>query len=263
MPWNELIPLRGADDPAHYSGHDQQGNKLDPRACVVPIFSYDESALADHRFLGTGFFIASGIVATARHVVEAFSRDRFHAVLQMDGPTQVSPRRIHSASLSRNSDVAIVRVVQERPGQTNPSVILNGRKPAPGSAAYTLACANSRVHDEPSGKQSVAINYEYFRGNVVEQFPLGRDRVMLPWPCYQVDYHLHAGASGGPTFDASGAVFAINCSSHEPQTNVAYVTSIDMILGCEIPNISIDGKHYPVGTIMDLVNAGIVRYELP
>lgn len=106
------------------------------------------------------------------------------------------------------------------------------------------------------------MNVEYFRGSVVEQFPDGRDSVMLPWPCYQVDYHLHAGASGGPTFDKSGAVFAMNCASNSPETDIAYVTSTDMLLGCQITNIDIEGKHYDVATIMDLVNAGIVRYQL-
>lgn len=84
---------------------------------------------------------------------------------------------------------------------------------------------------------------------------------MLPWPCYQVDYHLHGGASGGPTIDEHGEVFAINCMSNSPETDIAYATSVDMLLGCQLTNIKIEEKHYDVATIRDLVSAGIVLYR--
>ncbi|UJW86729.1 S1 family peptidase [Devosia sp. SL43] len=254
-----LEPLKGADDPSRYWSHDKDGVVGDGKAMLVPILTYRSPGPADFRFLGTGFFIAPGIVATAKHVIEAFEPGRFPLIFQFEQENQVSMRRVHEICVHKESDVGILRVLGEKPNHTNKCAVLTSRKPQAGSLAFTSVVANTKVWADGPG-QSIAMNVENFRGKVVQQFPTGRDRVMLPWPCYQVDFHLHGGGSGGPVFDAGGEVFAINCASHTPETDIAFVTSVDMLLGCIIQNIVIENKSYTTATIRDLVDAGIVLY---
>lgn len=256
----QLTPLRGADDPSNYWSHDKDGIIGDGKSILVPILTYQSPSPADFRFLGTGFFIAPGIVATARHVIDEFEPGRLPLVFQFEQDNNISMRRVHETCVHKESDVGILRVLGARPNHTNSSAVLTSRKPEAGSLAFTSVVANTKVWNDPPG-QSMAMNVENFRGKVVQQFPTGRDKVMISWPSYQVDFHLHGGGSGGPVFDQAGEVFAINCSSHSPDTDVAFVTSIDMIMGCEILNIDIDGKRYEKAKIRDLVNSGIILYS--
>jgi hypothetical protein len=55
------------------------------------------------------------------------------------------------------------------------------------------------------------------RGQVREIFPNGRDRVMMPFPCFRSDVPIYGGNSGGPVFDKAGRVCGINLTSYEGQ----------------------------------------------
>jgi hypothetical protein len=55
------------------------------------------------------------------------------------------------------------------------------------------------------------------RGEVLEVFPDGRDRVMMPFPCFRSDIPIYGANSGGPVFDKAGRVCGINCTSYEGQ----------------------------------------------
>ncbi len=253
-------PLAGTDDDAHYFADGINGVRVDAHTAVVPILTYASSTKPDYRLLGTGFFISQGIVATARHVVQAFDPQHHPVIIQIGTQKQASFRRVHEVCIARDSDVAILRVLQERPTQRNPCVVLGAQKPAIGALAFTLAFPNSSTSG-PLGRETISLECDYFRGRVVDWHPNGRDSSQLTWPCYRVDFHLHPGASGGPVFSESGTVFAINCASYKPQTDLAYVTSVDMLLGCIVQNVVIYGRRYETATINDLVSAGTVRYE--
>jgi hypothetical protein len=55
------------------------------------------------------------------------------------------------------------------------------------------------------------------RGQVVEVFPEGRDRVIMPFPCFRSDIPIYGANSGGPVFDHLGRVCGVNCTSYEGQ----------------------------------------------
>jgi hypothetical protein len=55
------------------------------------------------------------------------------------------------------------------------------------------------------------------RGKVQEVFPDGRDRVIMPFPCFRSDIPIYGANSGGPVFDREGRVAGINCTSYEGQ----------------------------------------------
>jgi hypothetical protein len=55
------------------------------------------------------------------------------------------------------------------------------------------------------------------RGQVLEIFPEGRDRVIMPFPCFRSDIPIYGANSGGPVFDSIGRVCGVNCTSYEGQ----------------------------------------------
>jgi hypothetical protein len=261
----KLTPLRGADDSRFYSATNAAGISLDLRYAVVPIFTWPrQPGAADYRFIGTGFFVAEGLVLTAEHVaaeIRHADEERAGFVIQYLPNNRVASRRIFQMSGNLNSDVALLRVVEEYPGQSNPAARLGAQTPAPGSLAYTLACPNTKIFDTADGKQTIAVNYEYYRGQIIEYFPSGRDRALLRWPCFHVNFHMHAGASGGPVFDDRGRVFAINCVSNEPQTNIAYATSIDCAISLPVGDIMIHEKRYADADLGNLIHEGMILFD--
>lgn len=52
-------------------------------------------------------------------------------------------------------------------------------------------------------------------GNVTARYPLGRDRVMMPWPCLEVSCASWGGMSGGPVYDCHGMLVGILSTSVE------------------------------------------------
>ncbi len=50
-------------------------------------------------------------------------------------------------------------------------------------------------------------------GQVTQSFPNGRDRVMLPWPVFEVSCASWGGMSGGPVFDGEGRLLGVLASS--------------------------------------------------
>ncbi len=67
----------------------------------------------------------------------------------------------------------------------------------------------------------------------MEYLPEGRDRVMLPGPCYRSDMVIHHGASGGPVAGPSGSVFGVNVTGFDG-TDDSYISRIDELLSLEI-----------------------------
>jgi Trypsin-like peptidase domain len=55
------------------------------------------------------------------------------------------------------------------------------------------------------------------KGQVLEVFPEGRDRVILPFPCFRSDIPIYGANSGGPVFNRAGQVCGVNCTSYEGQ----------------------------------------------
>lgn len=68
---------------------------------------------------------------------------------------------------------------------------------------------------------SLGLQYELsFRtrresGHVSMIFEEARDKVMLPFPCFQSEMPVYGANSGGPVFDAQGRICGINCTSYE------------------------------------------------
>jgi hypothetical protein len=100
-------------------------------------------------------------------------------------------------------------------------------EPVPvGTQIFTVAYPLAEVKGV-EGAVNILLQSDAYEGKVTGHYPEGRDKVMLPWPCYETDMQILGGASGGPVMisGSSGIVFAINCSSFGPDS-VSYVSSL-------------------------------------
>jgi len=82
------------------------------------------------------------------------------------------------------------------------------------------------------------------RGNLTRYYPSGRDTVMLPFAVFESNLPIYAGASGGPVFNSSGQVIALNCSRIEG-ADVSYHTDITNILELIVENTCAEGDSAP------------------
>jgi hypothetical protein len=82
---------------------------------------------------------------------------------------------------------------------TNPVLTLSLVPPDLNSRAVILAFPkhSNRIINNV---QFIDIRPTFYDGDITEYFPAGRDRVLLPAPCYRPSMIIHGGASGGPSF---------------------------------------------------------------
>lgn len=263
-----LPPLEGTDDDRNYIVTDSEGNRAKPIAAIVPIFAVEKNPPRHFRLLGTGFFIAQNLVVTARHVFEGiYEKANEHIfenqiydpyIIHSVGEMKAVLRPILSTSISTKSDIIVAKV---RPSENikNKCLPLKRDKPRVDDLVFTFAYPNSKIV-ENAGKQNVYLEPSYYRGSVVEYFPKYRDKSYLKWPCFQVNFHLHPGASGGPVFDRDGRVFGVNCASMEPYRDTAFVTSIDSIKDATIHEASFEDEFYPELPLRKLIRSGVIRF---
>jgi hypothetical protein len=83
-----------------------------------------------------------------------------------------------------------------------------------GDLVATYAYQSTIIQSAETG-QLFSFNPEFYEGRIVGYLANGRDRVMLPGPCYRTDMVIHHGASGGPVADPSGRVFGINSTGFD------------------------------------------------
>lgn len=112
------------------------------------------------------------------------------------------------------------------------------------------------------GVLHMSIAPHHYDGEVLDVFPVQRDRVMLNFPCLRTSIHLHGGASGGPVISvATGTVVGINTSSFSGATNESYVALIHPILDMPIPNVDYLGRISMPTTLRELSLRGLARVE--
>ena len=84
---------------------------------------------------------------------------------------------------------------------------------------------------------------------------------MLPFPAFESNMPIYAGASGGPVFNTQGKVIAINCTRFEG-TDVAYHTDITCLLDLPVDNTVTESDQIPrARTIRELAELGFISVE--
>ncbi|MEP7151466.1 MAG: trypsin-like peptidase domain-containing protein [Nitrospira sp.] len=255
----EHPPLRGSAPPNLYGFEDETGNPIVGGAAIIPLLELIEGR--EYRRIGTGFFItSSGVFATAKHVLlSALNSGRPIFTWQLILPNQWHIRPVLQIDYHDTADVAIGLSCPSVHEETRRSLVdvrvrLTTRQHIAGDVIATFAYPNTVIQATEAG-QILSFNPEFYEGRVVEYLSNGRDRVMLPGPCYRTDMVIHHGASGGPVAGPSGKVFGINSTGFDG-TDDFYISRIDEIFSLEIATDESDRI-----SIQQLVNVGAVTVD--
>ncbi|MFO1119597.1 MAG: hypothetical protein U1E38_05640 [Rhodospirillales bacterium] len=130
--------------------------------------------------------------------------------------------------------------------------------PRAGSLIGTWSYTNS-TFNFLNGRNIVSLDPSFSYGYLQSYHPNGRDRVMMPFPCYGGTIPSQGGASGGPVADvATGKIFAINCTGFSG-TDISYYTSLLCSLPLSVSDVEIMGKYHNEITVAELAELGCVN----
>lgn len=233
---------------------DEDGVISPPRETIFPIFRVDK--FNRYFLVGTGFYVApDGIFVTAKHVIEEVidNSDQLK-ILHMEGEKWVM-RKMAFYTPHHKADIAVGmldRILFKGTGKflENKYSTISAKQPKHGDHLYTYAYPKTEIKFDKL--QHINVVPTPYDGLVTGCFPDGRDLVMLPSACYQVEMAIVGGASGGPVFDDLGKVVAINSTSYEDD-NITFVSCIqDLLLLDPYQNATISNS-FTKTAVMDLV----------
>jgi len=244
--------VRGEADPKHFTVRASNGELVDPTRAIFPIFKQNQDDSL--QMLGTGFFITTlGIFVTAKHVFMDVIDEQGRAtaplaIVQLSENNTFYMRPVQSCATHANADVAVgvaAHMSHKVTGQPlfNKVLTLSLTYPHIGEVVFTYAYPGTKVLQ--GGKQEIHVSPKFYDGHVVEYFPKGRDRIMLPFPCYQTSIYLHGGASGGPVFGENGKVIGVNSTGYEGDSDISFISRIQDIYDLSLHNVQMPEEDSP------------------
>ncbi|GAB1254095.1 S1 family peptidase [Desulfovibrio falkowii] len=246
----------------------------DAGQAIFPLMKEARDGTMD--LIGTAFFIHyQGIFVTAKHVLmDIYDQEKqevTHGIfaIQILPDNHVVQRTLTDFTIHNGADVAIGRLhpmTHNKTGQflTNNVVCLSFEPLKKGDSVITYAYPNTVVQQkEKDGEPNKAFLWPLFYGGVVvEEYPNGRDKVMLPNPCYQTSMTIHGGASGGPVFNAAGKVCGINSTGYPDMLDVSFISRINEILPLQANGICLsEGAEPTQVSVMQLIEIGQIKLD--
>lgn len=232
----------GSATTSSFFAKDAAGNSADPNEAIFPILAQEQDKSLS--LVGTGFFISrDGIFITASHVLrEAESESKKPGKplvgLHFIGGSRYQIRQISFGFPAQNSDVCVgcFREMRNSRNQKllNKVLQLSRTNPTVGETIFTYAYPRTVVQKD---LRQVHINTNFYQGTITEEYPNGRDTILLPSKCYQTNMKIHGGASGGPVFNSAGYVVGINSTGYEGFDDISFISSIDDTLDIVLTNI--------------------------
>jgi hypothetical protein len=239
--------------------------------------------------VGTATMICGHVAITAKHVLEHVlntygGMQRSSTQVEVDGYEikliQLLPGpvyriwRVHTA-WPCSSDIAILHLGIDRtstPGEKIEWKSLRLRVLPPpighkivafGYRASTIGVtegADGQHHIELNDKPTTSI------GTVRQVYHAGRDRVMLPFPCFEIEARFDPGMSGGLVIDEAGSLCGLVCTSlqqHDVSAPpVSYVAALWPMLNTKIAINR--GDKYPRDVsypMIDLARDGLIAVD--
>lgn len=166
---------------------------------------------------GSGVLIGPGLALAARHVFEDYF-DRMKEGLVLPYAMSILPTglliwKLHEI-VPGDDDVVILRLelCSDLPNGELHLAMLTKRIPEVGERVMIVGTRN---HDTDIPDVFGNIDVRVGVGEVTDVYPEGRDKLMLPHPCFAVKCLTIGGMSGGPVFDGFGNLLGILTSSIE------------------------------------------------
>jgi len=172
-----------------------------------------------HEVYGSGFMVGPGIAITAKHTFTAFLADvpkeQFAGMCIGISPTGIALWRIKTITYVDNTDILILGLTAaSKVMDSYTNFALSTRCPSNGESVALLGFRRKNlIRNDSQPEFSFEGNLFCATGIVINQYPTGRDSVMMPWPTLEIDCHTVGGMSGGPVIDKNGFVVGLISSS--------------------------------------------------
>lgn len=201
--------------------------------------------------VGTATVMCHHLLVTAKHVFRGIwdsepitaeprvTIDKHVVALQVLPGREYAVWNVTEGIADPASDIALLRLGSDPAGSSNnchrwKQPYINPFAPEVGErvAAFGYRHGRVRVSNNAQGSHHVDLDDEPITsvGVIRQIFEWGRDRVMLPFPCYRVSARFDGGMSGGPVFDETGCMCGIVCNnldgSHLDGEPVSHVTTL-------------------------------------
>lgn len=237
-------PIKPDDSRLHYTGVLVAGDASD---------TVGDSLLP----LGSGFFVAPFLALTARHVIDEVS-EKFHScpIHEIVGDMKFGidfsiQHALHGLmkwavmgyGYTPTIDVVALWVELREPAKLPAGFkwelpTLSLAQPRVNQAVNALGYPHSTHRLDEQGHTEVGLDPHESTGAIATIHERTRDRVMLPYPCFEASAATKGGMSGGPVFSDDGHVIGVVGSSFELGENnepeVSYVSAIWPTVGIEL-----------------------------
>jgi S1-C subfamily serine protease len=231
-------------------------NKKDNADLLKAIFPIVKQDIVSKKFqlFGTGFFIGDqGLFMTAKHVLRGFvEKDSDRNPINIFPLLQDSEfplRSIKKVFWKSNSDVAVAFLDETK--CKNDFLKLSSTPCRKGDLVYTYAFPASQI-EQLGESPDILPSLDIFSGILEEAYPQGRDKRMLPNPCWKTNLPIHAGASGGPVFNQEGKVIGLTNSSLNIDPSCSFISTLEHIMNLKISDIHIPGFDKKIFSLKEL-----------
>ena len=256
--------LKGEADQSLFTVKTSNIDDVDPKEAIFPILKHEENG--DVKFIGTGFFVTTlGFFISARHVFKDILDDKGNvkgslSIIQFCDNFKFYFRPVIGFVLHDVADVAIGVCVPMKHKVTgeplfNKVLTLSMSLPNVGENVWTYAYPGTTVTQ--SEKIEIKYNAKFYAGIIKEYHPNGRDKVILPFPCFRTSIVLHGGSSGGPVFGENRKVIGINSTGFDSDTgilDISYISRIHDALDLKIQNVVMQNESEPSNlSLRDLI----------
>lgn len=177
-----------------------------------------------HHTTGSAAMVGPGLAICATHVLEDQGNlekiQSGEATLVAQAPFQDGMLlwTVLRVSTVPGTDLAVLSMTLSSgfPADRRFSVAsMTTRMPGIGDVLTVTGLSALRPTEEISGATRIEMNTGCMLGRVIDRYPNGRDRTMLPGPCVAVECDARGGMSGGPVFDNRGYLVGLVSSSYE------------------------------------------------